>query len=77
MSYLSYPTNRGSTLINLDGIRRVDVVRANPTGGSPRSDRGRITYEDGTVMEVPMGCAMAVQNALKSKTIPLQREPGT
>jgi hypothetical protein len=70
MSYLTHPTQHGSTLINLDSIRRVDVIRANPAGGGPCRDNGRITYEDGTVMEVTMGCALAVQNAFKSKTVP-------
>jgi hypothetical protein len=74
VSYLTHPTPHGSTLINLDGIRRVDVIRANPAGGAPRIDNGRITYEDGTVMEVTMGCAVAVQSAFKSKTVPTPKE---
>ena len=74
MSYVNHPTKHGSVLINLDGIRRVDVVRCNPAGGVPHSNYGRITYEDGAVMDVTMGCAMAIQGAFKSMTVPAPKE---
>ena len=74
MSYVNHPTKHGSVLINLDGIRRVDVVMSNPAGGAPLSDFGRITYEDRTVLEVTMGCALAVQGAFKSRTVPAAKE---
>ena len=74
MSFVNHPTRHGSVMISLDGIRRVDVIRSNPAGGAPRYDNGRVTYEDGTVMEVSADCAKAIQDAFKSRTVPTQKE---
>lgn len=71
MSYLRYREKFGDVLIDLEGIRFVKEVGANPAGGWPRQDNGEITYSDGFVLPVSRGCAQAVQEAFKSRTVPV------
>jgi hypothetical protein len=69
MRYVKHQQGHVTHLINLDGIRLVTCITANPAGGAPRADIGRITYTDGVVLEVSLGCAKAVQGAFMSKTV--------
>lgn len=71
MSYLRYKEKFGDVLIDLDGIRVVKEVGANPAGGAPRDEKGEIIYSDGFVLPVSRGCAQAVQAAFKSRTVPV------
>lgn len=76
MSYLRYKETFGEILIDLDDIRFIQAISRNPSGGYPRNDSGKITYIDGFFLEVSRECAIAVQNAFKSQTVPTQgKEP--
>lgn len=69
MSYLKHVKGCVTHLIDLDCIRHVKCVTANPAGGAPRSDSARILYLDGYVLEVSLECGLAVQDALKGDTV--------
>ena len=69
MSYYMFKEKHGNVLIDLTGIRFVEEISANPAGGAPRRDEGRITYWDGCVLEVSRECAVGVQAAFQSTTI--------
>lgn len=43
---------KGSTFISLEGVRSVDVI--NPNNIFRKHGKGRVIYEDGTVIKVPM-----------------------
>lgn len=70
MSYFRYREKFGDVLIDLEGIRFIKEIGTNPCGGAPRSEAGKITYADGFVLDVSRGCAQALQDALKSQTVP-------
>lgn len=77
MNYLKHKSGRATRLISLEGIRWVQCTRANPAGGTPNRDTGKIVYEDGYVLDVPFECAEAVQGALKGKTVPEKQKEAT
>ncbi len=70
MSYLRHKTGNVERLVSMDDIRHVECISTRPGGGPPYHDSGRITYTDGTVLEVPFGCASAVLAAFKNRTVP-------
>ena len=69
MSYLKHVKGCMTNLIDLDCIRHVRCVTANPAGGAPRSNSAKIVYVDGYVLEVSLECGLAVLNALKGETV--------
>ena len=50
----------GRMTLSLSGLRSVYEVEKNPCGGAPRSNKGVVAYEDGTVIETTLEFARAL-----------------
>lgn len=74
MKYLQHKEGRATRLINLEGIRFVHCVSENLAGGVPRGGFAKIVYLDGYILDVPLSCGFATQDALGA---PSEAKPNT
>lgn len=57
----------GDTTVNLDDLRAIHVVKANPCGGAPHRDAGVLTYADSSEIRVSVEFATELTVFLSGK----------
>lgn len=59
----------GDTMVSVDHLRTVQIVRSSPAGGRPYNDSAVLTFADGQRESVSVEFSEALMAALKTQTV--------